>query len=312
MTYFTLQLCDIKKNEYVIRHFADTEPSCKLLVQKWKALKELVVVLKIPYDATIEFQNQKLTLTDVYGKWIGMQLHLKLCMTKKQFKSELPRHLYDCFEKRKEIIFKNSYMLGALYLDPRYRAAITSNYQQSEEARKILCKVWRRIHLLKSTHDQSIMEKSVISSDSFDIEFDEQKAVLQHLNQGAADEEVKSTDDIETIIDLFQPNPIPINSSVLEYWDSVKNTESQLFELAMVIFSVPPTEVQIERDFSSLKFIFTERRCRLTQSRLESILLIHLNKDLFYEVNKEQLNEIRNENTVTKSFGLAKQMHFEK
>lgn len=276
MKYFTLQLCDLKRNENVIRYFADTEPSCKLLVRKWKAHKELVVVLKIPYDATIEFQNQKLTLSDVYGKWIGMQLHLQVCMTKKQFKSGLPRHLFDCFENRKEIIFKNPYMLGALYLDPRYRAAITSSYEKTEEAKKTLLKVWRRINVLKSTHNQSILtEKSNISSDSFDIEFDEQKAVLQHLNPRDANEQVGSADDIETIKDLFQPNPIALNSSVLEYWESVKNTEVKLFELAMVVFSIPPTEAQIESDFSSLKFIFTERRCTLAQSRLESILLIH-------------------------------------
>lgn len=221
-------------------------------------------------------------------------------MNKKQFKSGLSKHLYDCFEVRKENIFKNPYMLCALYLDPRYRAAITSSHEKTEEAKKTLLKVWRRINVLKSTHNHhhpssssSTHNQSNYSSDSFDISFDEKKAVLQHLNQDDVNEEIRSADDIETIVDLFQPNQLSLNSSVLEYWESVKNTEVQLFELAMVVFSIPPTEVQIERDFSSLKFIFTERRCNLAQSRLEAILLIHLNKDLFYQVNEEEINEIK-------------------
>lgn len=81
----------------------------------------------------------------------------------------------------------------------------------------------------------------------------------------------------------------------MRYWESVKETHFELYDLAMIIFSVPPTEVQIERDFSSLKHIFTDRRYNLTQKRLESILLIHLNKDLFYKVNKRQIDMLKNE-----------------
>lgn len=63
----------------------------------------------------------------------------------------------------------------------------------------------------------------------------------------------------------------------------------QLHKLAMVVFGVPPTEVQIERDFSLLNFVFSNRRCMLQQERLEDIMVIHLNPDLFYEVKEEQL-----------------------
>lgn len=122
-----IQLCDIKNSERAIRHFENTEKKCELLLHKWRALKELVVLLKIPYDATIEFQSHKLTLSDVYGKWIGMQLHLKACVTKKQFKLGLAKHLLDSLENRNENIFKNPLMLCALYLDPRYHHTIASN-----------------------------------------------------------------------------------------------------------------------------------------------------------------------------------------
>lgn len=80
--------------------------------------------------------------------------------------------------------------------------------------------------------------------------------------------------------------------SVHEYWESVKEEHKKLYKLAMVIFSIPPTEVQIERDFSSLDVVFTNRRGNLSSSRLEDIFLIHLNKDLFYNVNNDDINEL--------------------
>lgn len=96
--------------------------------------------------------------------------------------------------------------------------------------------------------------------------------------------------DIGEAIDLFQPEFMPVDKSVLEYWETQKQTP--LYDLAMAVYSIPPTQVQIERDFSSLGHIFTERRYRLSQERLEQILLIYFNKDLFYVVKNEELSNI--------------------
>lgn len=117
---------------------------------------------------------------------------------------------------------------------------------------------------------------------------------MEHLNRTneISQNTLMPAIDIETAIISFQPDPLPLDGSVLEYWESVKDTENELYQLAMAIFSVPPTEVQIERDFSSLKYIFSDRRDNLKQSRLEDILLIHLNKDLFYKVNAEDLEAL--------------------
>lgn len=161
-------------------------------------------------------------------------------------------------------------------------------------------KIWRRIQAINTTHDESAAETSNNSTDSFDFDFDMETAISQHLDgtnvrQHNISAQNTSHFDIEMVIDLFQPAvSMALDSSVLGFWESMKETESQLYQLAMVVYSVPPTEVQVERDFSGLKFIFTERRCNLKQYRLEDILLIHFNADLFYEVNADQLNEIKN------------------
>lgn len=266
---------------------------------KWKALKELVYLLKIPYDGTIEFQKQKLTLSDVYGKWTAMQLHLQVCATKKQFVSGLAKHLHDSLKKRNSNIFKNPLMSCALYLDPRYRSAIISNRDKTEEAQQGLLTLWRRIHVDEPVQmeDSAVAEVSN-KSDSFSFEFNERDALMAHLNGTSGIGQNTTTDDshvgvdIEMTINLFQPEPLPLDSSILEYWETMKETDNELYQLAMAIFSVPPTEVQIERDFSSLKYVFGDRRDSLLQSRLEDVLLIHLNQELFHKVNTEELEAL--------------------
>lgn len=66
----------------------------------------------------------------------------------------------------------------------------------------------------------------------------------------------------------------------------------------MVVYGIPPTEVQIERDFSALNFVFSNRRCMIQEERLEDIMVIHLNPDLFYEVKEEELIALKSRKAV--------------
>lgn len=280
--------------ESTVKYYADEKRDklFALLERKWLTLKEIVYTLQIPYNVTVAFQKQELTLSDVYGRWISMQIHLQKCNEKSSFKTGLAGHLYDAMVKRNENIFSNPLMACALFLDPRYRLVLNKYPEKAEQAKANLVKIWKRLHDL-SGHDMDRSEGKDASNNSFNIEFDEEKEMSQHIyGDLAMHSEESTTVDIEIELDLFQPAPIPIKSSVIEYWESVKEEHKSLYELAMVIFSIPPTEVQIERDFSLLEFMFTNRRTTLTESRLEDIFLIHLNKDLFFKVNSEDLEEM--------------------
>lgn len=81
---------------------------------------------------------------------------------------------------------------------------------------------------------------------------------------------------------------------LIDYWNSVKSELKQLYELAKCIYAIPPTEVEIERDFSQLNFIYTQRRHNnLSEKNLTEILLIHLNEDLFFIVKEEELLKLK-------------------
>lgn len=145
-----------------------------------------------------------------------------------------------------------------------------------------------------------IQVSTEVSVDSLSFDFNPDMTMSQHLgiNNPSIDTNTniqKNTQfiDIEAVIDEFQPEPKPLSASVLEYWQSAKQDHTELYKLALVIFSIPPTKVQIERDFSLLKFVFSDRRCSIASERLEEIMLIHLNKDLFELVNHEAIEELR-------------------
>lgn len=275
----------------------------KLLIKKWSTLKEIVYTLQIPYNATVTFQKQNLTLSDVYGRWISMQLHLRKCSFKSSYKTGLAGSLLDAMVKRNERIFNNPLMVCALYLDPRYRMVVIKCSEKTQQAMDNLIKIWHRLRALHENDHPAETETINISTDSLSFEFDEEselKQLLQSGNPMSAQSQSKSqartqtltNDDIELELELFQPDVIPFKSSILDFWETAKEEHGSLYELASVIFSIPPTEVQIERDFSSLDFIFRNRRGSLGQSKLEDIFLIHLNKDLFFTVNNEDIQEM--------------------
>lgn len=99
--------------------------------------------------------------------------------------------------------------------------------------------------------------------------------------------------DIENELNMFDPEQMSSNESIIDYWNSVKSGHKQLYELAKCIYAIPPTEVEIERDFSQLNFIYTQRRHNLSEKNLTEILLVHLNKDLFFIVKEEELLKLK-------------------
>lgn len=95
--------------------------------------------------------------------------------------------------------------------------------------------------------------------------------------------------DIRFDIEQFQPNPESTKMSIIDFWESVEMNHPKLYEIAMVVYAIPPTEVEIERDFSILEFVFSGRRCKLSKHLIDDILLIKLNKDLFQIIKQEEL-----------------------
>lgn len=230
------------------------------------------------------------------------QLHLahKKDSKKNPPQTKLAEYLLTETKARQEKIFNNPIMVCALYLDPRFHVELVRSRDKCDLAKENLLKIWQKIQALSSNdavQPQAVEQINTSNGSEFD-EFDAlEKRLLgeQQENNIRDNESITSpnnNDDIEMIIELYQPQPIPVKSSVVSYWEQMKDEQKELYQIASVVFSVPPTEVQIERDFSRLDCVFTKRRGNLCPSRLEDIFVIHLNPDLFEVVTQEDIAEL--------------------
>lgn len=267
-----------------------------LLLKKWPILKELVRILAIPYQATIELQRRDLTLSDTYGVWITMELHLK-SKQKRATRTGLETKLLSALEAQKEkhAIFTNPLMKAALFLDPRFRQQITRCSDDMEAAKTVLMSISRRLTLLSENQVADNMNQSTESMNSSGDSFDAQKEFDMYCKQTTdADVNRNVNSDIEAILGSFNPPPMSLNASVLAYWHSSYDKEYSLmlYDIATAVLAIAPTEVQIERDLSALKFILSDLRCRLSKQTLEDILTINLNKKLYLDVNESDVIEL--------------------
>lgn len=210
-------------------------------------------------------------------------------------------------------------MQCALYLDPRFRCEIVHDEQMIEQAKQSLLNLWRRINYIR--HNESQAEFGTTGNDTtiqstnncsgssdldMNIDFNDPSLLDNYLSRnqsqseqlGNVGESSESTshgnnyDSIEDELDIFDPEKLPSDTDILSYWETMKESHEKLYELAIAVFSIPPTEVQIERDFSHLEYIFSNRRCNLSPDLIDDILLIHLNSDLFYLIKTEELNRL--------------------
>lgn len=147
--------------------------------------------------------------------------------------------------------------------------------------------------IYSSERNQANGNRSNESIDS-DISIDFENAQLVDGKQNPINSQnIIEHVDIEEELNLFDPEPISPNTSILDYWISQKSQHAHLFKLATCIYAIPPTEVEIERDFSKLNFVFTQRRHSLSEKNLKAIMRIHLNKDLFFLIKEEELQKVK-------------------
>lgn len=281
----------------MIDHFKEKDvKEFVLLDEKWSMLKEMKYVLGIAYEATVAMQNQQLTLSELYGIWTVMELHLKKCVQTK-FKTDIAKQLEITVIGRRDHLFDNPFMSSALYLDPRYHRQIMQNREKVEAAKQTLLNLWHRINDNSDvTHDDAPNNTSTESTGSINLDFDP-VAEMKKYFAGSNLLEIhptNETNDIELVIDLYDPEPMEFGDEmkVVDYWEKEKEKQPQLYKLASIVFSIPPCETQIERDFSRLDYVFNDRRCSLTEERLEDIMIINLNPQLFDIVKEEELKEL--------------------
>lgn len=69
--------------------------------------------------------------------------------------------------------------------------------------------------------------------------------------------------------------------NILQFWEKKRKSQPELYKLAMVILSLPATQVSVERLFSGLKCILSPLRTNINERILKDQLLVRSNRIFF-------------------------------
>lgn len=265
----------------------EEEKICKLVMQKWEALKEIVSCLKVLYQATIVIQKEDFKLSDFYATWIYIDVKLKKNLQKQNI-TNLSKHLIEMLEKRKPQIIMNPAVISALALDPRFCYKLDDI--QKEIAITNLLNLWNRLKHDTLSAESLTLNDTNNSSDE-DITIGDTTILSNFIKRLESQKStVIQTFEIREALSSFmtREHEVP-NGTILDFWLLKKNEYPELYELAEIIMAISPTQAVVERAFSALSYTFNSRRNSLSEQMIDDILLISLNKDLFYANNEKDL-----------------------
>lgn len=78
-------------------------------------------------------------------------------------------------------------------------------------------------------------------------------------------------------IETYKEKRADIDANLLEYWEGKKYALPWLRRLALILHSVPATQVTVERAFSALKLLCTDLRYNLSAENLETLCVLKVN-----------------------------------
>lgn len=301
-----LQLNDILRCKEVVEHFAKTQREFKIIQTKWAVIEEAVNVLKMFFLATKELQGVQFTLSDFYGHLIALKENLTIYLSAAHHFSDLAKHLAAELDKRLSMLKKNPLMICAVFLDRRYSSEL--NRDETALAIRTLVKMWEEIRSEHLSSSISNDENNEDNGDNVSFRFaDRASAIEAYFNaKGVHLQEPEQTDrqnpDYATsnakmyeFLHEFDHRfgRIPASQNILDFWERKKTEYPEIYLLSTVINAVPPTQSTTERSFSSLSFVYDDKRTKLSLVLLEQILIIKLNKDLVLDIFDENLKAIK-------------------
>lgn len=147
--------------------------------------------------------------------------------------------------------------------------------------------------LKQIVRNKSTVEGEQIEDNLFDMnKSDAEKNFESTIQKGNTTDSQETSSDkilIEKIIKIGQQTRKNFKTDPFEYYEQFREQDPLLYELAIVVFAAPATQVSVERAFNALKLLLSPARYNLKKETLENILLINLNRDLLNIIDFEQM-----------------------
>ncbi|KAE8739352.1 hypothetical protein FOCC_FOCC015123 [Frankliniella occidentalis] len=281
--------------------------------EDWRNIEEIIESLEPPFIATKKLQAEQLSLGDMYGAW----LECKQALSK--FDNDLAKKIYESMEKRerREVYARSNALAGqekcpalfeypgfsaTLLLDPRYFTALEAS--EVADGKAFINKLYSRLQEKKKTNqNNAISDDDNEREDEGELsEEDEISVMLQRRDQSRTESATFSVTEVCRELDKFYretPRVKDRKKPVLEWWEEHKHVWPALYEIALILHSIPATQVSVERLFSSLKFIMHSLRNGLEDTMIEDLVLILNNSHLVKEDILVMINNLEDGDDIS-------------
>lgn len=207
-------------------------------------------------------QREQYTPSDFFGDWTELKLQLQ-----KNPRIKIAQDILDSTLRREKGLIDSPVVLTSVFTDPRFR--ILLNDEDNIKSLKHLDMLRRRMNISRASEMVSLHNTHNFSELSLLIE---EKRMEQHMDL--------------CNIEFFQiisnaPHLSNMSINPIEYWAYLEDKYLNLYRIICTVNAAAPTQVSVDRGFSSLSYILSSRRTSLSGRRLNSILLLRLNKELF-------------------------------
>ncbi|XP_065314956.1 uncharacterized protein LOC135923893 [Gordionus sp. m RMFG-2023] len=245
----------------------------------WDRIDAYLTVLSSVNLCTIKLQEKSCTIGDFFKLWLECKLDLE------EINNESSNNLINCLDYRQKYLFDNNVFRSGIYMDPRFNYQNGIYLSESDKllAREHLMSTWRQIQIFNKPKDNPALSGSPL------IPVSCKKTRLDvYLERESANAPIYQNIeilDMKTKINaLIYGQKLPSDQNILQYWQSKKFQDPELYALSRVVLAAPCSQVSVERSFSALGLVLTPLRTRLEKSILNDILLIKLNKSVLNNV----------------------------
>lgn len=246
-------------------------PKLHLTENEWIQIQDVASVLKFPHDATIRLQEEQLLLSEAYAIIYRCILQLE------KHDTSLSKAIYKNLTYRMQESFsKCGPVLAAVYLDPRYQGLLSPNEKQM--AKNHLVKLYNHIKNISTcVESDNNNNRAQIDLDS-SYETEDEDILTSYLQKKTSITDFNKNNindaSVTLAIDSFDKVSIPpSNENILCYWDK-EDKNKMLAKLAKIVLVVPATQVSVERLFSTLKWVLSEKRNQIDENVLEETLFL--------------------------------------
>lgn len=275
--FIFLKCRDVLKMKNVIKQLADCEEfGYKFETDDtfWDGVEELVAALQSSYNLTVEMQRVGYGLSDFYIGWLRVKKNLSRIIEREP-QYDLASSLLKHMDRRAPSLLNSPLLLCSVYLDPRIM--LTLSDEQKAKAAMDLCTIHERIKSSKK-------EKESVNNTLDEI--------LQEY-QAKHHEDHNSTNNLIQELSVYETEkPFDIQKPVMSFWGDKKDKYPLLRPIAKLLHAIPSNQCCTERSFNSLSYIRSKYRMSMSPQNLSNVLMVRLNKDIYYLLREERIHKI--------------------